>query len=397
MEYRISEFAQDLLEDIRGFCIREVRMQAAREDRMQAAGEPHAQAVGAGHTQLAGAGGEPDGGVIEKIREIGFTGIFASLGEDLPDLTLQEQAALLGELASHDAGAAISAAAADLAAQPVKMAGTEEQKRVCMDVLENGGFGAFCLTEELSGSDISTIRTRARRDGSGYILSGSKAMITNFLGAEFLTVFAVLDDEMAAFLVPAEAEGIMRGEPEQKLGLRTSETGSIWFNDVGVPESALVGGPGRGKKLAAEALNIGRMHCGAVAIGVAERALEETIGRIRERTGFDRPLSDNPVIRSMLAEMYMQKEAAKGTLIHALENYDLHGSEDRELLASAAKCLASDAAVKCAMEAVQLFGGYGYCQDYPAEKLLRDAKAFQIIEGANEIQKMIIGKKLVRA
>ena len=139
------------------------------------------------------------------------------------------------------------------------------------------------------------------------------------------------------------------------------------------------------------------MVAGAVAIGVAERALDETIGRIRERTGFDSPLSDNPVIRSMLAEMYMQKEAAKGTLIHALENYDLHGSEDRELLASAAKCLASDAAVKCAMEAVQLFGGYGYCQDYPAEKLLRDAKAFQIIEGANEIQRMIIGKKLVRA
>ena len=374
MEYRISEFAQDLMEDVRKYSLREIRMRAVRIDRQQ----------------------QPSGEILEKIRELGLTGIFLPAVEEEIPLTMQEQAALLGELGSHDAGSAVSAAVADLAFQPVKIAGTQEQKDFCGGILEAGGFGAFCLTEDNAGSDISTVKTRAVRVPGGYVLNGSKTMITNSVSAEFLTVFAVLDGKLAAFLVPGEAEGIQKGEPEQKLGIRTSETGSLWFNDVQLSEKALIGAPDQGRELADRALNIGRMHCAAIAIGLAERALEETISRIRERTGFDKPLSDNPVIRTKLAEMYLRKEAAKGVLIHALENVDSAGGEDPAMLASAAKCLASDAAVECTMEAVQLFGGYGYCQDYPVEKLMRDAKAFQIIEGANEIQKMIIGRKLVK-
>ena len=374
MEYRISEFAQDLMEDIRNFSIREIRMQAARIDRNQ----------------------QSPAEIMEKIGELGMTGIFMQT-EDGPFLKLQEQAALLGELGSHDAGAAVSVAATDLAAQPVKREGTPEQKAMVSGILEEGGFGAFCLTEDLAGSDITMVRTKAVRAEGGFVISGSKSMVTNFISASFLTVFASLDGSLTAFLVPADSEGIVRGEPEQKLGLRTSETGSLWFNDVFIPESALIGQAGEGRRIATGSLNFGRMHCGAISVGVAERALEETIGRIPERTGFDKPLSENPVIRSRMAEMFMKKEAAKATLIHALENVDAGCPEDPEILSSAAKCLASDAVVDCTLGAVQLFGGYGYCQDYPVEKLLRDAKAFQIIEGANEIQKMIIGRKLVNA
>lgn len=374
MEYRVSEFAMDLLEDVRSFSLREIRMQAARVDRLQQSPRE----------------------VLAALRELGITGIFAPATQGEPELTLQERAAILGELASHDAGSAVSVASTDLAAQPVKLEGTAEQFDYVMQILGEGGFGAFCLTEDLAGSDISMIRTEAERIDEGFLLNGSKAMITNAQHADFLMVFARLKGKMAAFLVPADTEGVVRGESESKLGLRTSQTGSLWFNDVVLPREALVGGPAQGRELAAAALSCGRMFCGAIAIGVAERALEETVTRIRERTGFDKPLADNPVVRTKLAEMYMQKEGAKGALIHALENYDNGGQEDQEMLASAAKCLASDASLHCTQEALQLFGGYGYCQDYPVEKLLRDARAFQIIEGANEIQKMIIGRKLVR-
>ena len=289
MEYRISEFAQDLMEDVRNYSLREIRMRAARIDRQQ----------------------QPSGEILEKIRELGLTGIFLPAVEEEIPLTMQEQAALLGELGSHDAGSAVSAAVADLAFQPVKIAGTQEQKDFCGGILEAGGFGAFCLTEDNAGSDISTVKTRAVRVPGGYVLNGSKTMITNSVSAEFLTVFAVLDGKLAAFLVPGEAEGIQKGEPEQKLGIRTSETGSLWFNDVQLSEKALIGAPDQGRELADRALNIGRMHCAAIAIGLAERALEETISRIRERTGFDKLLSDNPVIRTKLAEMYLRKEAAR--------------------------------------------------------------------------------------
>lgn len=375
MEYRISEFAQDLLEDVRNFSLREIRMQSVRVDRQQENPEE----------------------ILDKIREIGITGIFAPGDEESPGLLLQEQAALVGELGSHDAGTAVSVAATDLASQPVKIAGSPEQRELITEILEGGGLGAFCLTEDLGGSDISQVRTKAVRSPGGFVISGSKCMITNASCAEFLTVFADLEGSLAAFLIPADAEGIQIGEPEQKLGLRTSETGSIWFNDVEVPEHALIGAPDQGRSIATRALCMGRLFCAAIATGVSERALEETICRIRERTGFDKPLADNPVIRTKLADMYMRKEAAKAALIHALENEDEQLGEDPEILSSVAKCLASDAAVECTLEAVQLFGGYGYCQDYPVEKLLRDAKVFQIIEGANEIQRMIVGRKLVKA
>ncbi len=374
MEYRLSEFARDLLEDVQNFSIREVRMQAARVDRLQ----------------------QPPDEILEKITESGFTGIFVPNSQDGACLSLQERAALLGELGRHDAGAAQSVAATDLAAQPVKLAGTDDQKKIIAEILSEGGFGAFCMTEDLAGSDISMIRTKAEYTEDGFVLNGSKCMVTNFRKADFFTVFAYLEDELSVFLLPADSPGLVKGESERKLGLRTSQTGTIWFNDVQLPQSALIGEAGQGKQLASESLTCGRMLLSAIAIGIAERALEETLLRIRQRTGFEQPLSDNPVIRTKLAEMYMKKEAAKGTLIHALENYDLEGGEDQELLASAAKCLSSDAAVDCTLEAVQLFGGYGCCQDYPVEKLFRDAKVFQILEGANEIQKMIIGKRLVK-
>ncbi len=350
MGYQITEFGQDLLDDVRKLCDRTLEDQLRAADR---SGEWPAEAYRA-------------------ASEMGIGAAFIAEEYGGVDLELSEQAAVLEELAACDAGFAVSYMANRLAQAPVEIAGSALQKKLVYDVLLDGGFAGFCLTEDQAGSDISGCRTRAVRQGDHYVLDGNKLFVTNGPNAEIFVVFAVTDpdggtkENLSAFLVPGDSEGLTRGAPEHKLGIRNSGTCEISFNRVSVP----------------------------VGYRVARRAISESVTYAKERRQFGKPLSENEVILFKLADMEMKTEAARLCCSAALERLEKGLPVTKE--SAIAKCLAADAAMECAVEAVQIFGGYGYCEEYPVEKLLRDAKIFQIFEGTNEIQRLIVGRSLMR-
>ena len=385
MSYTLTELGEDIRSDIRTFCEREVAPFVKEADRSGAFPEE----------------------VLGKASELGIGAVF--LPEEWGGLSLsaEEKAAIFEELSFWDAGFAVSYMASCLAAVPVLAAGTPEQKEFCSARLLAGGFGAFCLTEDGAGSDINGIRTSLRPAGedvekSGYLLQGAKQFVTNGGVSDFYVVFARSPGEgasggklsLTAVLVPADSPGIHFGEKEQKLGIRASSTSEVFFDNVPIAASQIIGAPGEGKRLASGALDQVRIWVSAGACGIAERALRLSVSRVRERIQFGAPLSDSPVIQTKLADMYMRISAARGAAALAARLLDKGQPVTRE--AATAKCLASDAAFYCSSEAVQLFGGYGYMEDHPVEKLLRDAKIFQIFEGANEILRLLIGRDLIK-
>lgn len=310
-----------------------------------------------------------------------------------------DQAAILEELGACDAGFAVSYMANRLAQAAVEIAGTEEQKKMLYGILNEGGFAAFCLTEDQAGSDLAGCRTRATKRDGGYVLDGSKLFVTNGPLAEAFVVFAVTDEEgtknnLSAFLVPGDAPGITRGTEEKKLGIRNSGTCEISFQKVEVSVDNRLGAPGEGLAIALKTLDQARIWCGVTAVGVARHGLDVSVARVKEREQFGKPLAENEVVLFKLADMEMKIFAARQCCIAALEKLAM--GEDVTMEGATAKCLAADAAVDCALEAVQLFGGYGYCEEFPAEKLLRDAKIFQIFEGTNEIQRLVVGRGVVK-
>ena len=372
MSYILTEFGADVLSDVTTFCEREVLKQAAEADRNRIWPEE----------------------MYEKACEMGLGALsvpeeYGGLG-----LTLPERAAILEKMAWFDAGFAVSYMTNILSSIPVFYFGEHAIRKSCYDLLLEGRFGAFCLTEDQAGSDISRLRTRAVRDGEEYIINGSKMFVTNGRIAGYYVVFAETDAGLTAFYVTADTPGIEAGEEENKLGIRNSDTCEVSFQDVRVPYTAILGKEGEGRKIAVFCLRHARIFCGVTALGVAQRALDESISRVREREQFGSLLADNEVIQFKLADMYMKTEAARQCCISALNKAG--AGEDCRLAAATAKCLAGDAAEYCASEAVQIFGGYGYCEDYPVEKLLRDAKIFQIFEGTNEIQRLTVGRTLVK-
>lgn len=372
MTYQLSEYGADILSDITAFCEREVAAQAAAADHSHKAPED----------------------MYRAASLMGLTSLAVPEAYDGPGLALEEQAAALEKIAYYDGGLAASCLADNLSAGCVYLFGSEQAKECCSGLLMSGRSGAFCLTEEMTGSDISGLKTSAMKDGSGYRINGSKKFVSNGRTAGYYVVFAETADGTAAFLIPAETEGITPGPEEDKLGFRTCSTCEVAFQDVFVPAELLIGKPGEGRSIAAAALMRGRAFCGAAACGTAQRALDEAVRYSKEREQFGKPLSKNAVIRAKLADMYMKVTAARLSSIHALKM--LEQGEDASAEAAAAKCLAAEAASYCADEALQIFGGNGYCEAYPPEKLLRDARAFRIVEGTSEIQRQFIGGKLVK-
>ena len=378
MGYQITEFGQDILDDVKRLCDRMLDDQLRDADR---SGEWPAEAY-------------------QAASEMGIGAAFIKEEYGGAGLELQEQAAVLEELAACEAGFAVSYMANRLAQSPVEIAGSAFQKKLVYDVLLNGGFAGFCLTEDQAGSDLSGCRTRAVRQGDHYVLDGNKLFVTNGPNAEIFVVFAVTDpdggtkENLSAFLVPGDSEGLTRGAPEHKLGIRNSGTCEISFNRVSVPVGYRIGEEGEGFSLAVRSLEQARIWCGVTALGVARRAISESTAYAKERRQFGKPLSENEVILFKLADMEMKTEAARLCCSAALERLEKGLTVTKE--SAIAKCLAADAAMECAVEAVQIFGGYGYCEEYPVEKLLRDAKIFQIFEGTNEIQRLIVGRSLMR-
>lgn len=377
MPYIISEEARDLLSDVKKFCDNEVREQAKEFDKTgEWPKEMYDKAIEQGYTAL------------EVPEEYGGVG-----------LSRVDIAALMEEMAKADAGFATTVSASGLGMKSVLIAGNDEQKRrVCEKILE-GSFAAFCLTEPGAGSDPGAGKTTAVKDGDSYILNGRKCFITNGAVADVYLVAALTNKElgmkgMSMFLVESGTPGLSTGNHEDKMGIRCSNTCDVVFDDCRIPAENLIGKEGDGFKIAMQTLDQARTWMGCLATGIAQRAMEEAVAYAKERIQFGKPIIKNQAMHFKIADMEIKIETARQMVAHALTKMDLGLPYSME--SAIAKCYASDIAMQVASEAIQVFGGYGYSREYPVEKLLRDAKIFQIFEGTNEILRIVVGNNIVK-
>jgi len=283
---------------------------------------------------------------------------------------------------------------------PILLAGTAEQKKKYLPRLATGELlSAYSLSEPGAGSDAAGLRTTAVRRGGHYVLNGSKQWCTNGDHADVVTVFATVDASrrakgVTAFLVEKGTPGFSVGKKEKKLGIRASPTVALHFTDCAVPVEQRLGAEGEGFKIAMRTLDITRPATGSMAVGIAQAALDAAVGYARERQQFGQPIGAFQGIQFMLADMAMAVHGARLMVHHAARQVDA-GIADNTLEASMAKCFAADAAMKVTIDAVQVFGGYGYTREYPVERYMRDAKIMQIYEGTNQIQRLIVAKALL--
>ena len=288
-----------------------------------------------------------------------------------------------------------------LVCEPILRFGAEEQKRRFLVPLAGGEYvGAYCLSEPTSGSDASNMSTQARRDGDGWVLNGTKSWITNGGEAGVYLVYALSNPNVpksrgiTAFLVPANTPGLRAGKKEKKLGIRASSTTQIFFEDCRVPADAVIGTVDEGFKIAMATLDGGRIGIGAQALGIAQRALDESVRYSKEREAFGHPIADFQGLQWRMADMATRVECARLLVYRAARMKDAGQSFSKE--ASMAKLFASETAMFCAHAAVQMFGGYGYVREYAVEKLFRDAKITEIYEGTSEVQRLVISRHVLR-
>jgi acyl-CoA dehydrogenase len=258
---------------------------------------------------------------------------------------------------------------------------------------------SFCLSEPAAGSDVAGIQLLAERDGDDYVLNGTKCWITNGGVADLYTVFATLDRSsrhkgICAFIVPSDAPGVTKGKKEDKMGQRASDTRVIHFDNVRVPAAQRLGQEGEGFKIAMRTLDRTRPPIGALATGIARRALEESVAYAKERKAFGFPIAGFQAVQFMLADMAKDVEAARLLTLQSAWMVD-QGLRAAKV-SSFAKCFATDIAMRVTTDAVQVFGGNGYTKEYPVEKLMRDAKLMQIYEGTNQIQRLVIARELLK-
>lgn len=339
--------------------------------------------------------------IIKKMGELGLLGIpvpekFGGAGMDYVSYIiaiheLSKVSATLGVILSVHTS---------VGTFPILKFGTEEQKKHYVTKLASGEYlGAFALTEPGAGSDAANLKTRAVKDGDYYVLNGSKIFITNGGFADTYIVFAVTDPDkgskgISAFIVEKDTPGFEIGKREKKMGLHGSSTVSLTFENCRVPASQLLGEEGEGYKIALSNLNIGRIGIGAQALGIAEAALSAAVEYAKEREQFGKSISHNQGISFKLADMATAVEASRLLIYNAASLYAAGENCIKE--ASMAKKFASQTAVDVSIEAVQVFGGYGYTKDYPVERYMRDAKITQIYEGTTEIQNLVISRQLLK-
>ncbi|MDD5594295.1 MAG: acyl-CoA dehydrogenase family protein, partial [Candidatus Margulisbacteria bacterium] len=298
-------------------------------------------------------------------------------------------------------GVGVTFAASALGSTPIILFGTDEQKKKYMPPIAAGKkLAAFGLTEANAGSDAAGLETTARKEGDYYIINGTKQWITNGGEAETYTVIAITDKTKgprgaSAFIVEKGTPGFTFGKKENKMGIRCSATRELVFQDCKVHKSQLLGKEGMGFIVAMKTLDLTRPGIGAQAVGIAQGALDEAIKYARERTQFGKPIASIQAIQHMLADMATQVEAARA-LVYACAKMIDAGHKDYTLPASEAKLFASDVAMKVTIDAIQVFGGYGYMKEYPVEKMARDAKITQIYEGTNQIQRNQIALSLIK-
>ncbi|HEY3001423.1 MAG TPA: acyl-CoA dehydrogenase family protein [Kribbellaceae bacterium] len=274
-----------------------------------------------------------------------------------------------------------------------------QRERLLPEMLGGELLGAYCLSEAQAGSDISAMTTKAVADGDEYILNGTKAWITHGSHADFYTVFARTSPDpkrgISTFHVPADSAGLSFGAPEKKMGLTGSTTTTVNFDGVRIPAANRIGAEGEGMRTALSALDSGRLGIAACATGLAQAALAEAASYAKERTQFGRQIADFQGLRFLLADMAAAVESARATYLSAARRRDAGRPFTRE--AAIAKLVCTDAAMKVTTDAVQVLGGYGYTRDFPAERYMREAKVTQIFEGTNQIQRLVIGRELLRS
>jgi alkylation response protein AidB-like acyl-CoA dehydrogenase len=315
-------------------------------------------------------------------------------------------ALVIEEVARVCASSSLIPAVNKLGTVPVLLSGSERLKRAYLPPVARGdALFSYALSEADAGSDAAAMRTRAVRDGDWWVLNGTKTWITNAGESRFYTVMAVTDPSLgtrgiSAFVVEKTDPGVSFGQLEKKLGIKGSPTRSVILTDTRIPADRIIGAEGTGFKTALATLDHTRVTIAAQALGIAQGALDYAAGYVKQRRQFGRPLADFQGIQFMLADMAMKLEAARQLTYHAaaLSEQATHGQQAKDLTfaSSAAKCFASDAAMAITTDAVQLLGGYGYTQDFPVERMMRDAKITQIYEGTNQVQRMVMARQLLK-
>ena len=337
-------------------------------------------------------------------------GVFATLGEaGLLSLPYPEQwggggqpyevyLQVLEELAARWAAVAVAVSVHSLSCHPLMSFGTDEQRqRWLPDMLGGATIGAYSLSEPQAGSDAAALTCRATADGDGYRITGAKAWITHGGIADFYNLFARTADGsqgISCFLVPRDTAGLTFGRPEEKMGLHAVPTTAAHYDDAFVAADRRIGAEGQGLQIAFSALDSGRLGIAAVAVGLAQAALDEAVSYSQQRTTFGRKIIDHQGLGFLLADMAAAVDAARATYLDAARRRDAGMLYSRQ--ASVAKLIATDAAMKVTTDAVQVFGGAGYTRDYPVERYMREAKIMQIFEGTNQIQRLVISRHLAR-
>jgi len=342
---------------------------------------------------------------IDRLGALGFLGMLVPEAYDGLGLDTVTYLLAVEEIAAADASVAVSVAVHNsLPTQMLLRHGSAAQKERWLKPMARGELlGAFALSEADAGSDAAGLRARAVRSGDGWVLNGAKAWVSNGGTADVILAMVRTDPEGAprgargigCFVIPAGTAGLMPGKPEDKMGLRASNTTALFFQDLRLGDEHLLGDPSSGFIYALEALDSGRMGIAAQACGIARAALEHATRYAAERRQFGRPIKDFEAIQFKLADMATRLSAARALLHEAARRKD--AGERATRWAAMAKLCCSEAAMWIASQAVQVFGGYGFMRDYPVERLMRDAKATEIYEGTSEIQRLVIGRELLNS
>lgn len=337
---------------------------------------------------------------FDKARELGLVNL--NIPEEYGGMgaTVLEECIVAEEMGYGCTGIQTALMINQLAALPIIIGGTHEQKKKYFEpVIEEGLGMAYCMTEPDAGSDVSGIKTTAVKKGDKYILNGSKTWITGGPVASYFTVFAKSDPDagrsgMCCFIVERDWDGVSTSNPLKKLGQHAAQACQVFFEDVEVPAENMLGNEGDGFMIGMKVFDKSRPPVAAAATGLARRALDESVRYAAERTTFGQPINSYQGVSFMLADMKIRAAAASDLTIRSA--YDVDNGQRNTMSAAIAKAYSADAAMINATDAVQVFGGNGYSQEYPVEKLMRDAKIYQIYEGTSQIQKLIISRELYR-
>ncbi|MFE6780222.1 acyl-CoA dehydrogenase family protein [Streptomyces sp. NPDC057702] len=370
-----TEEARDLLALVRDLADREIRPQAAEEEdaghfpREVFALLSTSGLLGLPYAEEYGGGNQPYEVYLQVLEELAAARLTVGLGVSVHTLSCHALARF----------------------------GTKEQRTEHLPVMLGGGvLGAYCLSEPSSGSDAASLVTRATRQGDDWVIDGTKAWITHGGVADFYSVLARTGDQgprgITAFLVPGDAEGLSAAVPERKMGMKGSPTAQIHLDGVRVPAERRIGEEGQGFSIALDALDAGRLGIAACAIGIAQAALDEGLRYTAERQQFGRPIADFQGLRFILADMATQIEAGRALYLTAARLRDAGQPFSKQ--AAMAKLFCTDTAMRVTTDAVQLLGGYGYTLDFPVERYMREAKVLQILEGTNQIQRVVIARQI---